>query len=74
LVEAVSVSRDNKNSGNTAKEEESKVNHELIQGQRVEHAEDEIRLERIKFEDESKNRIQDLTILDQAILLACAWM
>jgi tetratricopeptide (TPR) repeat protein len=41
-----------------------------IKEQMIEHSEEGILLERIKFEQESENAAQDLTILDQSILLA----
>jgi tetratricopeptide (TPR) repeat protein len=41
-----------------------------IKEQMIEHSEEGILLERIKFEQESENAPQDLSILDQAILLA----
>jgi tetratricopeptide (TPR) repeat protein len=43
---------------------------ELIKKQMIEHAEDGILLERIKFDEEEKNEIRNLTITDQSILLA----
>ena len=63
LVEASSEAKHNE-------KEAPKQSKELIESQKVDHAEDEILLERIKFEDESKNEIKDLSVLDQAILLA----
>lgn len=67
LVEAESTSE--------PAEKESKTNEGdsiIVKSQKVDHPdpEDELLLERIKFEDESKNAIKDLTVLDQAILLA----
>lgn len=38
--------------------------------QMIEHSKDGILLEKIKFEDEKENQITDLSILDQAILMA----
>ena len=43
---------------------------EKIKGQLVEHSEEEILLERIKYTNDEENEIQHLSILDQAILLA----
>ena len=48
----------------------SEMESELIKKQMIEHAEEGILLERIKFDEEEKNEIQDLTIIDQSILLA----
>lgn len=42
----------------------------VIQRQLVEHSEDELLLERIKFNDDNENEIEHLSILDQAILLS----
>ena len=41
-----------------------------IKAQMVEHGEDGILLEKIKFDDEKENQISRLSVLDQAILLA----
>jgi tetratricopeptide (TPR) repeat protein len=48
----------------------SELESELVKKQMIEHGEDGILLERIKFEEEEKNNIKDLTIIDQSILLA----
>ena len=48
----------------------SEMESKLIKCQMIEHAEDGILLERVKFEEDEKNEIQDLTIIDQSILLA----
>lgn len=45
-------------------------NKDLIQGQMVEHGEDGVLLERIKFEDDKENVVTELNTLDQAILLS----
>jgi len=42
----------------------------VVREQRIEHAEDGILLEKIKFDDEKEQEVQELNILDQAILLA----
>jgi hypothetical protein len=41
-----------------------------IREQMIEHPEDGILLEKIRFDDEKENKVQDLNILDQSILLA----
>lgn len=43
---------------------------ERIKAQMVKHDDEDILLDRIKFSDEKDNRQSDLTVLDQAILLA----
>jgi tetratricopeptide (TPR) repeat protein len=43
---------------------------DIIKGQMIEHSEEEILLERVKFTDEEENEVKDLTVLDQTILLA----
>lgn len=42
----------------------------IVKEQLIEHPEDGILLEKIKFDDEKEHEIQELNILDQAILLA----
>lgn len=42
----------------------------LIKGQMVEHSEEEILLENINFENEADGKVDELSTLDQAILLA----
>ena len=48
----------------------TEIENDLIKSQMIEHAEDGILLERIKFNDDADNDIHNLTILDQSILLA----
>jgi tetratricopeptide (TPR) repeat protein len=48
----------------------SEVENGIVKSQMIEHAEDGILLERIKFEVDQDNEIRNLTILDQSILLA----
>jgi len=43
---------------------------DIVRGQMIEHGDDGILLERIKFEDDKENEISELNVLDQAILLA----
>jgi tetratricopeptide (TPR) repeat protein len=50
--------------------EASEVETDVIKSQMIEHSEDGILLERIKFDEEHDNEIHNLTILDQSILLA----
>lgn len=64
LVKATSASG---SGGVLVKETQSK---EPLQKQMVEHTEDGILLERIKFEDDKENEITELDILDQAIVLS----
>jgi tetratricopeptide (TPR) repeat protein len=68
LVEATSASRPDDGQQNNNNHQEDSSN--LIREQKVELSEDEILLERIKFEDETKNEIKHLTTLDQAIVLS----
>ena len=42
----------------------------IVKKQLVEHGEDGILLEKIKFSDEKESEVQELTVLDQSILLA----
>ena len=44
--------------------------NEMAREQLVEHGDDGILLERIKFEDDKENEVSDLTVLDQSIVLA----
>ena len=74
LVEAVSTAKDARSdSNNSDKENDSeeieKGGKNLVKQQEVE-VDDELLLGRVKFEDESKNKVQDLNVLDQAILLS----
>ena len=62
LVRAVSRSKPTATTNNTEKG--------IIHRQLVEHSEDELLLERIKYNDANENEIQHLSILDQAILLS----
>ena len=48
----------------------SEVESGLIKNQMIAHSEDGILLERIKFDEDEKNEIRDLSIIDQSILLA----
>ena len=63
LVKAHSTALDAKAKNKTAKEE-------IVKGQLIEHSEEEILLERIKFDDEKENEILALNTLDQSIVLA----
>jgi len=67
LVRARSVATDGKQ--DKAPDEMGK-DSELVKQQMIEHAEDEILLERVKFDEEKENEVTPLTILDQSILLA----
>lgn len=74
LVEAVSTAKGGRSDNNTSdkengSEESEKDSKNLVKQQEVE-VDDELLLGRIKFEDESKNKVQDLNVLDQAILLS----
>ncbi|GKY92056.1 hypothetical protein MPSEU_000177100 [Mayamaea pseudoterrestris] len=42
----------------------------LVKKQMIEHSEEEILLERVKFENDKENEIAELNVLDQTILLA----
>jgi tetratricopeptide (TPR) repeat protein len=43
---------------------------DIIKGQMIEHSEEEILLERVKFTEKEENEVKHLTVLDQTILLA----
>jgi tetratricopeptide (TPR) repeat protein len=62
LVRAVSIAKPTKAI--------TDLEQEKIRGQLVEHSEEEILLERIKYTNDEENEIQQLSILDQAILLS----
>lgn len=49
---------------------DSSVEKKHIKSQMVEHSDDGILLEKIKFEDEEENKVKNLTVLDQAIILS----
>jgi len=68
LVEAISTSNNNNYNKENNLEEETKDNN-VVKAQAVE-VEDDLLLNRIQFDDDEKNKVQDLNILDQAILLA----
>ncbi|CAB9523205.1 repeat protein 27 [Seminavis robusta] len=65
LVEATSSSA---NAAETDKNDDPS-NNTNVREQMIEHSEEEVLLERIQFEDNTKNQIRQLTILDRAILL-----
>lgn len=58
----------------TAPSEESERNtdteKEVVKGQLIDHSEEEILLERIKFDEDKENEVLPLNILDQTIVLA----
>jgi tetratricopeptide (TPR) repeat protein len=64
VVRASSVKERNKTPSEVSNGEEDKVQFQMIG-----FSEEGILHERVKFEDEEENRIRELTILDQAILL-----
>jgi Tetratricopeptide repeat len=68
LVEAASASMPEDSQQDNNNQQEGSSN--LIREQKVELSEDEILLERIKFEDDAKNEIKHLTVLDQSIVLS----
>jgi tetratricopeptide (TPR) repeat protein len=65
LVRATSV---NQQGEEMAANEEK--NADMLQSQMIEHGEDGILLEKVKFDDEKENIVSRLSILDQAILLS----
>lgn len=65
LVRAVSAPTDQNNHTH-----EKKASEKEIKSQMIEHSEDSILLERVKFDQEAENQVDPLTILDQAIILA----
>jgi hypothetical protein len=67
LVRARSAAID---SAETSAKSRDERHDDVVKEQMIEHAEDEILLERIKFTDEKENEVKDLTVLDQTILLA----
>lgn len=67
LVKAVSAPTDQTN--------QKRYNHDAsnekeVKSQMIEHSEDSILLERVKYDKDTENEIDRLTILDQAIILA----
>mmetsp|Transcript_15750 Transcript_15750/g.37220 ORF Transcript_15750/g.37220 Transcript_15750/m.37220 type:complete len:573 (-) Transcript_15750:34-1752(-) len=61
---------ENSNTNATQSSSDKKMKGEDTSNLMVDHPEEEILLERIKFEDEKENEIQALNELDQSILLA----
>eukprot|EP00977_Amphora_coffeiformis_P013024 scaffold3337_cov169-Amphora_coffeaeformis.AAC.34 len=55
---------------NPETEEKKQEEKEIVKGQLIEHSEEEILLERIKFEDDKENEVLTLNTLDQSIVLA----
>lgn len=68
VVRAVSASVNQDHASSTG--EETNITDEGIKSQMVEHTDESILLERVKFDKDQDNNIDELQVLDQAIILA----